>query len=153
FTQIDKQRGFNLAKDALMRVSILRTGDQMYRFIWSFHHIVMDGWCLPLLTGEVFGSYFAFIEQREPELAPVTPHRHYIEWLERQDSAAAAEYWKGYLIGYNQQTALPNEKSKEASTGYVVETLYCLLDKELSQNLNRIAKEHQVTINTLMQTA
>ncbi|PFU37131.1 hypothetical protein COK88_31450, partial [Bacillus cereus] len=50
YTAEDKERGFNLAEDALMRMTILRTNEQTYHVIWSFHHILMDGWCIPLVT-------------------------------------------------------------------------------------------------------
>ncbi|MDO3682129.1 non-ribosomal peptide synthetase, partial [Paenibacillus ehimensis] len=154
FTSRDKARGFDLAQDALMRVSILRTGEQAYRLIWSFHHIVMDGWCLSLVTSEVFGAYYALAERREPEFAEVTPFGRYIEWLERQDAGEAAAYWKQYLAGYEQQTLLPKAGSEQGQTeGYVPEQLTCELGQELSERMNRIAKQHQVTINTLMQTA
>ncbi len=42
FARKDKERGFNLIRDALMRVSILRTDEEKARLIWSFHHILMD---------------------------------------------------------------------------------------------------------------
>ncbi|KAF6578836.1 hypothetical protein H6F38_36740, partial [Paenibacillus sp. EKM208P] len=67
FTRRDQQRGFDLAKDALMRVSILRTSDDSYHFVWSFHHIIMDGWCLSLVTNEVFGGYTALVEGKTPQ--------------------------------------------------------------------------------------
>ncbi|PFL12643.1 non-ribosomal peptide synthetase, partial [Bacillus cereus] len=72
YTTEDKERGFNLAEDALMRMTILRIEAQMYRVIWSFHHILMDGWCIPLVTKEIFETYYAIQEQREPKLSVVT---------------------------------------------------------------------------------
>ncbi|KYG36478.1 hypothetical protein AZF08_26070 [Bacillus gaemokensis] len=56
-TNKDRERGFNLAEDALMRMTILRTEEQTYRVIWSFHHILMDGWCMPLVIQEIFETY------------------------------------------------------------------------------------------------
>ncbi|MDG0057028.1 amino acid adenylation domain-containing protein, partial [Paenibacillus sp. P2(2022)] len=84
FIRQDKAAGFDLSRDALMRVAILRTGDEDYYFVWSSHHILMDGWCVALVTDEVFEAYFAAVEHREPKLAPVTPYSQYIEWLEAQ---------------------------------------------------------------------
>ncbi|KAF6621906.1 hypothetical protein H6F38_28685, partial [Paenibacillus sp. EKM208P] len=94
FIRKDKAAGFDLSRDALMRVAILRTGDEDYYFVWSSHHILMDGWCVALVTDEVFEAYFAAVEHRQPKLAPVTPYSQYIEWLEAQDEEAAASYWK-----------------------------------------------------------
>ncbi|MCP5053365.1 MAG: non-ribosomal peptide synthetase, partial [bacterium] len=46
FKDEDKQQPFDLSGDVLMRVAIFRVHEQEYEFIWSFHHILMDGWCL-----------------------------------------------------------------------------------------------------------
>ncbi|PPQ49577.1 non-ribosomal peptide synthetase, partial [Paenibacillus peoriae] len=151
YTRKDKQRGFDLAQDALMRVAVLRTGEDAYRFVWSFHHIVMDGWCLSLVTGEVFASYFAILAHKQPELAPVTPYSQYIEWLEQQDRQAASGYWSKVLEGYEEQSRLPQAKI-QGKTGYQAERLDFDLGAELTAGIQRIAKRYQVTINTLMQT-
>ncbi|MGW8444293.1 non-ribosomal peptide synthase/polyketide synthase [Paenibacillus sp. S33] len=151
FTRKDKQRGFDLAQDALMRVAIFCTGEDSYRFVWSFHHIVMDGWCLSLMTGEVFASYFAILAHQQPQLAPVTPYSQYIEWLEQQDRQAAAGYWSKVLEGYEEQSHLPQIKI-QGKTGYQAERLDFDLGAKLTADIQRVAKRYQVTINTLMQT-
>ncbi|MGX1572818.1 amino acid adenylation domain-containing protein, partial [Paenibacillus terrae] len=151
YTRKDKQRGFDLAQDALMRVAVLRTSEDSYRFVWSFHHIVMDGWCLSLVTNEVFASYFAILAQKQPELAPVMPYSQYIEWLEQQDRQAASGYWSKVLEGYEEQSRLPQAKI-QGKTGYQAERLDFDLGADLTASIQRIAKRYQVTINTLMQT-
>ncbi|MBU7319853.1 amino acid adenylation domain-containing protein, partial [Paenibacillus oleatilyticus] len=152
FAALDKAKGFDLAQDSLMRVAILRTGDQAHHFIWSHHHILMDGWCMFSMIKEVFDSYFAFYEQRQPELAPVTPFAQYIEWLEKQDTNAASSYWSDYLAGYDQQTLLPQEKSRHKQEGYVPIEMDFELSKELSERIERVARQNQVTVSTLVQT-
>ncbi|PTU44143.1 non-ribosomal peptide synthetase, partial [Paenibacillus polymyxa] len=167
FVSQDKVRGFDLTKDALMRVAVFRTGDRSYRFVWSFHHIVMDGWCLSLMTDEVFGAYFALLENKQPELAPVKPYSDYIEWLEHQDAQEATRYWSDYLAGFEQQTLLPGESAQasvverdedtngsgnSSNSGYVLEKLPFMLGKERSAALNQMAKQQHVTINTLLQS-
>ncbi|WP_418027853.1 non-ribosomal peptide synthase/polyketide synthase [Paenibacillus sp. JJ1722] len=152
FTRRDQQRGFDLAKDALMRVSILRTSDDSYHFVWSFHHIIMDGWCLSLVTNEVFGGYTALTEGKPPQLPVVTPYSRYIEWLERQNRQEAAEYWSGYLWGYEETAVLPQAKTGKTQ-GYEAEYLEFDLGIDLTRALLQLAKQEQVTINTLMQTA
>ncbi|WP_155617222.1 non-ribosomal peptide synthetase, partial [Paenibacillus polymyxa] len=167
FVAQDKARGFDLSKDVLMRVAVFRTGDHSYRFVWSFHHIVMDGWCLSLMTDEVFGAYVALLENKQPELAPVKPYSDYIEWLEHQDAREATRYWSDYLAGFEQQTLLPSENVQasvverdedtdrsggSSNSGYVSEKLPFMLGKERSAALNQIAKQQHVTINTLLQS-
>ncbi|MGW8959227.1 amino acid adenylation domain-containing protein [Paenibacillus sp. NPDC055715] len=149
----DRARGFDLRRDVLLRVAILRIGEDSYHFVWSFHHIVMDGWCLSLINKEVFESYAALQEGRVPELAPAVPYSSYIEWLEAQDRKAAANYWSSYLSGYEQQTALPAVKSGRKSEGYAASDWATDLERELSLRVEETAKRYQVTMNTLLQTA
>ncbi|MBM0636396.1 amino acid adenylation domain-containing protein, partial [Paenibacillus polymyxa] len=169
FKQEDQARGFDLGTDALMRVQVLQTDEETYHLVWSFHHIVMDGWCLSLVTGEVFGTYFALLEQKQPEFAPITPYGQYIEWLGRQDERAAKEYWSSYLAGFEQQTLLPGSDTASKdhmadsrdhtvsitaseTSEYVSEKITVDLDPAWSEAMYRIAKQQQVTINTLMQS-
>ncbi|WP_159882458.1 non-ribosomal peptide synthetase [Paenibacillus puerhi] len=159
FQTEDKKRGFDLSRDPLLRVSVLRIADDAYRMIWSFHHIIMDGWCLPLLNSEVFEHYYALKENREPRLQEVTPYSEYIKWLEMQSKEEAVRYWSEYLEGYDQQTRLPSVANAtvrlagEADEHQPVEPLRAVLGREQTAKLNRIAREQQVTINTLVQTA
>ncbi|WP_431088386.1 amino acid adenylation domain-containing protein [Paenibacillus sp. 8b26] len=150
FTRKDKLRGFKLDQDVLIRVAILRTGEETYRLIWSFHHIVMDGWCMSLLTNEVFTSYFAILALDQPKQTPVTPYSQYIEWLEQQDHEEAAQYWSTYLSGYEEQSRLP--QAKVLGNGYQPEQLDFDLGENLTAALQRVAKRYQVTVNTLVQT-
>lgn len=149
----DKARGFDLRRDVLLRVAILRTGEDSYHFVWSFHHIVMDGWCLSLINKEVFESYAALQEGRVPELAPAVPYSRFIEWLEAQDRKAATDYWSSYLSGYEQQTALPAVKSGRKSEGNTASDWVTVLERELTLRVEETAKRYQVTMNTLLQTA
>ncbi|MGX1572664.1 amino acid adenylation domain-containing protein, partial [Paenibacillus terrae] len=153
FIRKDKAAGFDLSRDALMRVAILRTSDEDYYFVWSSHHILMDGWCVALVTDEVFEVYFAAVEHREPKLAPVTPYSQYIEWLEAQDVGAASSYWKDYLLDYDQQTSIPTGKIGVKADGALFEHVLCDLGKDLTGRIEMVAKQHHVTTNTLLQTA
>ncbi|MFC0210898.1 non-ribosomal peptide synthase/polyketide synthase [Paenibacillus chartarius] len=149
----DQARGFDLAHDALMRLAIVRTGDEAYRFLWSFHHILMDGWCLSLVAKDVFEAYFAIVRHRQPELAAANPYSRYIEWLERQDRAAASGYWSAYLAGYEHEAVLPQAKTRDSAEPYMLEKVDGFFDEKLTRAIHHVAKSHQVTVNTLMQTA
>ncbi|MEC3841317.1 non-ribosomal peptide synthetase [Bacillus amyloliquefaciens] len=153
FVQKDKARGFDLTLDALMRVSILLTEDDQARLIWSFHHILMDGWCLPLITKEVFETYYAILDRRSPERKTVTRYSRYIEWLEDQNHKNASAYWQTYLNGYEGQTVLPKESVPNQAEGYQKQMLAFPLGKQLSEEIKRTASKHGVTVNTFMQSA
>ncbi|KAA8754994.1 non-ribosomal peptide synthase/polyketide synthase [Paenibacillus sp. UASWS1643] len=152
FVSADKANKFDLAQDSLMRVTVLRTGDESYHVIWSHHHILMDGWCMSFMIKEVFDTYFAFQEKREPELPLVTSYSRYIEWLEAQDAAKASGYWSEYLAGYDQQTKLPQERTQLKQHAFEMAEIDVELSKGLTGQIERVARQQQVTLNTFMQT-
>ncbi len=152
FAQEDKLRGFDLSEDSLMRIAVFRTGDASYHFQWSFHHILMDGWCLSLVIQEVFSSYMSIEAAATLEQQVDNTYSRYIEWLEQQDETEAADYWNRYLAGYEQQTVLPQVRVQGSASGYIREKVTCALEDRLLEGMNQIAKQHQVTLNTLMQT-
>ena len=97
----DRARGFDLARPPLLRAALLRTGEDRHRFVWSFHHLLIDGWCLSLLFREVFALYQAAVAGGDAApAAPVRPYRDYIAWLARQDAAAADDFWRRELAGF-----------------------------------------------------
>ncbi|WP_268795455.1 condensation domain-containing protein, partial [Paenibacillus sp. Leaf72] len=99
-----------------MRVAVFRTGKHTHELVWSFHHIVMDGWCLPLVMEEVLRTYSAYSmsgseeEQQEQEQPKGPAYSAYIRWLSEQDEASALRYWKERLSGCEAQAVFPKRQ-------------------------------------------
>ncbi|MCY9752700.1 amino acid adenylation domain-containing protein [Paenibacillus alvei] len=149
----DKLRGFDMEHDALVRVTILRTEEQSYHVLWSFQHILMDGWCLPQLTQELFETYSALASGKQPVGDKGSDYGAYIEWLEKQDDQAASGYWTAFLAGYEGQTVLPGQKEAQPNGRFTADHVTAELGKDLSERMDRVAKERLVTVNTLLQAA
>ncbi|WP_051541403.1 non-ribosomal peptide synthetase [Caldalkalibacillus mannanilyticus] len=150
FREKDRHAGFDLTRGPLMRVSVLQKSDVAYHLIWSFHHILMDGWCMSLVIKEVFQMYQQLLEQKRPSLPPVTPYVRYIDWLENQNMEDAAAYWKRYLEGYDLNLNLPGRRKKQAE-GYQKEQVVLEITKEQTAQLNHLIQQAQVTQSTLLQ--
>nr|MDP9121542.1 condensation domain-containing protein [Acidobacteriota bacterium] len=71
----DLERGFDLAAPPLIRLTLVRTGDAAHELIWSFHHLILDGWSLLLLLRELFSVYAGLCRGRSPQLAKTAPYR------------------------------------------------------------------------------
>src|SRR5687767_9423938 len=54
FLEADRRRGFELSSAPLLRLALLRLDEQRHRLVWSHHHLLLDGWSIPLLLKEVF---------------------------------------------------------------------------------------------------
>ncbi|WP_240037057.1 amino acid adenylation domain-containing protein [Paenibacillus amylolyticus] len=149
----DKLRGFDMEHDALVRFTILRTEEQSYHVLWSFQHILMDGWCLSQLTQELFEVYSALISGEQPVVDKGADYGSYIEWLEKQDDKAASDYWMTFLAGYEGKTLLPGQKESAPHNRFKADHVTAQLGKELSERMDQVAKQHLVTVNTLLQAA
>ncbi len=149
--QEDRESGFDLHQGPLMRVSLVQTIDNAYTILWTFHHILMDGWSIPLLTQEVFRIYQCKYEGIPLSLPEVPAYEQYIEWLEEEDKEEAAEFWEAYLQGYDQHVQLP-QKRRQAE-GYQLDSVVLELTEVQTTQLHQLAKTYNVTLNTLLQTA
>ncbi|MCY8542057.1 bacitracin non-ribosomal peptide synthetase BacA [Bacillus haynesii] len=147
----DQEKGFDLSSEALMRVCLIRMNDESYRLIWSHHHILLDGWCLGIVLSELFSIYGKIIKGESRRLKEPKPYGDYIKWLEKQDKEEAAAYWKDYLKGYETRSELPAFNRSATSEEYCGKEKVISFSKELTTKITRIAKEHHVTINTVLQ--
>jgi iturin family lipopeptide synthetase B/iturin family lipopeptide synthetase C len=153
FKERDRKRSFELSKDVLMRISVLQLGESDYEFIWSAHHILMDGWCVEVIISEFFEIYSNFLVNKEYHLPPVNHYRIYIQWLEKRDKAESKKFWAAYLDGYSRLATFQKPTAPGSSAqGYKFEKFFFQLDKETSQSLNQMAERNHVTLNTLLQT-
>ncbi|WHS56919.1 non-ribosomal peptide synthase/polyketide synthase [Pseudomonas brassicacearum] len=151
----DEQKvGFNLSKPPLIRFRLVRLGDESYEFIRSFHHILMDAWCISLVTVDFLKVYEALCNDRTPELKSPRPFRDYIQWLQRQDAGKAEQFWRGQLQGLNAPTPLTvdNGVTRDRYTDAVlVDDQLIHLDEQETQALAAFCRSRRITPNTFFQ--
>ncbi|UCH94255.1 MAG: amino acid adenylation domain-containing protein [Candidatus Aminicenantes bacterium] len=153
FKEADRNNLFDLTRDVLMRLAVFRVSRDVYEFTWTFHHIIMDGWCLGILIKDFIEIYISFIEGRPFHLPAVKPFRDYIKWLENQDKDKAKNYWYNYLQSYEEACSIPGfKRSKTNGNKYVNENISYSLAVEKTSLLNRLAKKNQVTLSTIIKT-
>src|SRR5262249_17705621 len=71
----DCAQGFEIEKSPLTRLYLIQIGAQCHQFVWSYHHLILDGWSKSLLLKEVFSLYDALCHGRAIGLKPSTPYR------------------------------------------------------------------------------
>ncbi|MCU0286880.1 MAG: amino acid adenylation domain-containing protein [Acidobacteria bacterium] len=151
FKSNDKARPFDLSKNVLMRVAIFRLAEAEYEFIWSSHHILVDGWCMGILNIEFFEIFNSLLENRVYRLPAVKPYRSYIQWLANRDKSASAHFWQNYLGYFEEKTGIPRTTPANENNPYQNEAVSVVLDSEKTTALNNVAGRHQVTVNTVAQ--
>jgi amino acid adenylation domain-containing protein len=154
FLVADRTRGFDLSKPPLMRFALLQLGDDHWHFVWTFHHILLDGWCLSLLLQEVFRFYDAYTRGESLQLPRPRPYRDYIRWLQRQDLGAAETYWRKRLKGLTAPTTLElgeQSQPQDCANSYGEQSRD--IGEQTSRAIEALARQQRVTVNTVIQGA
>ena len=149
----DRREGIDLSRAPLQRLTLIRDSVGCRRFVWTFHHALLDGRSFPIVLREVFGAYEAIRGGGSwSAIASPRSFRDYIAWLRRLDAAAAEPFFRKMLAGFRAPTPIGSGRDASRTTQSVaaVETR---LTAERTQALRSFAAANQVTLNTLLQGA
>ncbi len=152
FLITERQRGFNLSTPPLMRLALVRLSSNSYRFVWTHHHLLIDGWSGALLLREVFNTYEALRRGEQMRAEPPRPFRDYITWLDRQDLSKAEAFWRENLKGFDAPTPIVIDQAS-ADTEGGMETAgenEVQLTQETTSQLQSLARKHGLTLNTIL---
>ncbi len=153
----DRRRGFDLARPPLLRLTLCRMADSpdsRYQLVWSFHHLLFDGWSMPLVLQEVFAFYAAARRGESLDLPRPRPYRDFILWLKRQDLAAAEAFWRQALAGFTAPTPLVLGASPaDAPEGDGMGRVYLPVRGALFAGLQELGRRRRLTLSTLVQGA
>jgi amino acid adenylation domain-containing protein len=160
FFDADQLQGLEIDQAPLMRFALIRMADRVYQFVWSFHHILLDGWSWPILFKELFGFYESIANGEQLYVAPEKPYGEYISWLQEQNLAEAESFWRQNLEGFTVPTPLVGERDlrlqaidnlEHQSSVSAVRQQH--LAAESTAMLKSFAQQHHLTVSTLVQAA
>ncbi|MFE3492131.1 amino acid adenylation domain-containing protein [Streptomyces sp. NPDC059175] len=143
----ERLQPFDLARPPLMRWTLVRLGPRNLRLVWTLHHILVDGWSMPVLVRELLAGYRGEAE----ELPYAPPFRDYVEWLVAQDDEAARAAWRSALAGLAEPTfACPADPGR---VPVPPESAVLRLTAQETAELGASASHRGLTTNTLFQGA
>ncbi|WCT58037.1 amino acid adenylation domain-containing protein [Paenibacillus kyungheensis] len=152
FKRADLIRSFDLTKDMLIRTAIIRTEEDRCKLMLTYHHILMDGWCLGILFNELTQIYDSLKNNTDLHLPYVYPYWMYIKWVEEQNKEQAERYWEQLLAGYEQSALLPQAEVRHDHVQYQFQKYTFSFDLSTTRELTMLAQHSQVTLYTVMQT-
>ncbi|MGW0277999.1 amino acid adenylation domain-containing protein [Streptomyces sp. NPDC003006] len=143
-----RTRRFHLGRPPLIRFTLIKLGEDRHRLLILKHHILLDGWSVPLFMRDLFALYR---HGDQNTLPPVVPYRGYLDWLSRQDRAATEAAWSEALAGVSEPTLLagaepgpPTEMPRNVTRD---------LPAPLTTALQEQAARSATTVNTFLQGA
>ncbi|HEX8376315.1 MAG TPA: amino acid adenylation domain-containing protein, partial [Pedobacter sp.] len=153
YLNTDSSRGFDFEKAPLTRFAMIRLTSEKYKMIWTTHHMIFDGWSLPVLVEEFFNNYQLLDTGREIPEKKVDDYGEYIHYLQQIDKAEQEKYWRTYLAGIEKSTQLPFIKNLTGRTKGVgsYQSLAIQPDATMISKIKSYTQKNHITLNTLMQ--
>ncbi|MDN5513859.1 MAG: amino acid adenylation domain-containing protein, partial [Pseudomonas sp.] len=152
----EQRNGFNLAKPPLIRVRLVRLGAGRHEMIRSFHHILMDAWCISLIMVDFIDAYAALRQGLSANIRKPRPYRDYIAWLQQQSVPEAQAFWQEQLQGLDAPTPLVIERQTRQSQyreAVLVDDTTIHFDAQQTRELTQFCQSRRITPNTLFQGA
>lgn len=151
FLDEDRRRGFDLERAPLMRFALF-VGDRRHRFVWSHHHVVIDGWSMGIVLREVFEALTAITDGEEPDLPDPAPYRDYVRWLRSRDRSDDEPYWRRVLAGVTTPTSPAVERRTGGHDRWTErhDTRTVSLSIEATGRLTAFARRHGLTLGTVL---
>ncbi|MEU2060470.1 non-ribosomal peptide synthase/polyketide synthase [Streptomyces sp. NPDC013455] len=150
----ERDRGIALDRAPLLRLALVRLGPDAVRVVWTFHHVLLDGWSVFHVLSDVMAAHAALTRGEPPRLPERRPFADYAAWLATRDTGPAREHWSTRLAGLDTPTPLPYDRRPAPGTTSRSGTwLSQRLDGERTHRLQEFARRHRLTLNTLVQGA
>ena len=155
FLQSDRARGFALDFTPPIRFAVIETGGRGTWLVFTYHHILMDGWSLAVVFKELFEAYASGSEGEPATSALVPKYANYVHWLReksQREREADREFWTSYLKGFVAPTrlgvgaALSSADAQRSS----VRSESISLSPELTDSVERLARDSRVTPNVVL---
>jgi len=145
-------RGFDLQYDSLMRVVCIPTGKNKSQILIAMHHIITDGWSLPIYLGHLFENLQRATEGEEIEVTTDDNGKYgrYARGLKAKDKDAGLNYWKNLLEGYETKAEItPYGRTEETEDNQV----FTELSQESTEKLQQAAASNSASIANVAEMA
>ena len=135
--------GFKIDSEPPSRATLIKLNNESFQFIWTHHHILIDGWSASIVRQLLEYSYSNVTLKNIPNYFDYLRYIHNLDWINLY------HYWKKQLAGY-QPKRLPISTHDKLQKN-LVEPVFAELSKEQSKQLRATAANNGITLNTIIQ--
>ncbi|MCP1455683.1 non-ribosomal peptide synthetase [Pseudomonas kilonensis] len=156
----DHAQAFELGAAPLMRLTLARlddvNGQAQWSLVWTHHHLLLDGWSVGSLLADWRDLYRAARRGQHAALETVRPFQDYVAYLSERPSSD--DFWHSRLADFANTTRVPESDPRGLVADPVDAHLPCTehslrLDAATTARLAGFARNHNLTVNTLLQAA
>ncbi|WP_430909742.1 condensation domain-containing protein, partial [Maribacter sp. 2-571] len=153
FKKKDRETRFDLSEAPLVRITLIKTGEESYTMYYTNHHILTDGWSMSIVIDELLQAYQVIFHGGVPEEIQEDRYRDYIDFIGKKDPFEEEDFWKNYMATLDSPTLLPfvsadHDRNKTAGETNLTSLV---VGKELTDMIKGYAQEHGLTVNSITQ--
>lgn len=138
-------RRVDLERGPLMRLHAVQVADDVFEVVCTAHHIVVDGWSIPIMVTDLVALY----DGSRPLPDPV-PLRQHAAWLADRDVAESSNVWRDALAGLDEAPMIGSAANELAGEPVIGEWA---LTAEQTSVVADWARSAGLTMNTVTQLA
>ncbi|HEX4422954.1 MAG TPA: amino acid adenylation domain-containing protein, partial [Kofleriaceae bacterium] len=155
FVERDRVEGFELRRPPLFRLAIVRMADREYRCVFTYHHMLLDGWSGSIVFKEVLAIYDALRRGTAISLPPPVGLERYAAWAQQQQRRDPERFFRTYLAGLRAPTPLYQDERgpRGHAAGAELDTRDARLPRPASAAIQEFARRHRLTVGTIFQGA
>jgi amino acid adenylation domain-containing protein len=147
----DSKLRFDLTKDIMLRVTLIRVKDNAFVLLTTMHHIATDGWSFGILIKEFCTLYRAYGKAEKNPLPDLNiqyaDYAHWQqEWLKGETLEELKSYWSGQLRDLPPVHSLPLDHARPKAQTFAGNTIYTKIDAETLDELKRICEKEGATL-------
>lgn len=143
---------FDLERDYMIRASVIYKDNRPVSLFLMIHHIVTDGWSMPLIVEELNDLYQKIIDDQDFEAITNYEYRNYVHWQSRQNFAEGIEFWKNYLDGVPILQLAHDFRGRSVDTDEGKQ-YHFELGENLIHKLQNLAQDNNTTLYTTLLSA
>ena len=146
----DRRRGFDLRNDPLFRIRIFQKQDFRFEMLWSYSHLLLDGWSGGILLTEFVEIYASLRNHTKASLPELISYNQYWDYVEKRDPVKSLAIWQNYLEGYEDTASVPRLRKNLplSDSGSSIHSF--ILKQKIADALGRAAQQNAVTLNTIL---
>lgn len=142
-----KKTGLDFQKNPLSNISLIKTKNDSHIFVWSCHHLLLDGWSSSIILKDVFNFYDSLTTNKNSNFENIPSYKSYLNFLNQINIDEAKQFWNKTFEGFEKPFLFNESQSK-------IEKLrknQIQLSHETKLKAQNLSKSYQITINTLFQ--
>ncbi|HEX6640477.1 MAG TPA: amino acid adenylation domain-containing protein, partial [Thermoanaerobaculia bacterium] len=148
WSEVEAPRRFVQSEAPLLHFTLIRLAPERHRLRFTCHHILLDGWSMPIVLGELLALYANGGDAGA--LPPVRPYGDFLAWIAKQDARAALDTWRTYLADVDSATLLAPPAPHDAPIA-LPQRWELELSADLTARVQSLAQNLGITLNTIMQ--